>query len=213
VSSADADHVVRPARGGKAPASRRGEETRRRILEAALEIFAERGLVDATMHEIGRRAGLSSGTVYRYFTDKADVFHFLLSDLQQVLREETEFPLGERGELRVLESARRFFALYREHGALYRVLWETLEPPSEFSSAWVEMNRAYSDGIRRALRHGARQGITVENLDVDVTADLAELLFERSTLTRVMLGWDQDVSDDDAARLIADLLGSGVRET
>jgi AcrR family transcriptional regulator len=211
MSGAGTNEARRPPRGGKAPASRRGERTRRRILAGALEVFAERGLVDATMQDIGRRAGLSSGTVYRYFTDKADVFDFLLADLQQVLREETEFPLGERGELRVLESARRFFALYREHGALYRVLWETLEPPSEFSAAWVEMNRGYSDGIRRALRHGTRQGITVPDLDIDVTADLAELLFERSTLTRVILGWDDDVSDDEAARLIADLLGTGVQ--
>jgi AcrR family transcriptional regulator len=211
MSNAGADEAGRRPRRGKAPASRRGARTRRRILAAALEVFADRGLVDATMQDIGRRAGLSSGTVYRYFTDKADVFDFLLSDLQQVLREEAEFPLGERGELRVLESARRFFALYRDHGALYRVLWETLEPPSEFSAAWVEMNRGYSDGIRRVLRHGVRQGITVGDLDIDVTADLAELLFERSTLTRLILGWDDDVSDDEAARLIADLLGTGVQ--
>jgi hypothetical protein len=93
---------------------------------------------------------------------------------------------------------------------LYRVLWETLEPPSEFSAAWFEMNRGYSNGIRRALRHGARHGITVSDLDTDVTADLAELLFERPTFTRLIMGWDEDVTDDDVAGVIEGMLGTGV---
>jgi AcrR family transcriptional regulator len=201
----------RSAKGGKAPASKRGIETRNRILEAALTVFAERGLADATMHEIGRQAGLSSGTVYRYFTDKADVFDFLLSDLQESVRQESEFPLDERGRLLVHEQALRFFALYRKHAALYRVLWEALEPPSEISEAWKKMHNGYRTQFARALRHGKRSGVTVPDLDIELTAELAVLVFERPTFTRLILGWDEQISDEQITRLIEGMLGSGIR--
>jgi AcrR family transcriptional regulator len=207
----DPKTATRTTKGAKAPASRRGVKTRNRILDAAVKVFGERGLVDATMHDIGREAGLSSGTVYRYFVDKADVFDFLLRELEETYRDETSFPLGGRGELLVRESALRFFELYREHAVLYRVLWETLEPPSAFSEAWIEMHNSNRDAIARALRHGKRQGVTVPDLDVPLTAEVAVLLFERPSFTRLIMGWDEDVTDDDVAGVIEGMLGTGVR--
>jgi AcrR family transcriptional regulator len=46
------------------------ERNRRRILVAAAEVFAKRGL-DAGLDEIARHAGVGTGTVYRRFPDKA----------------------------------------------------------------------------------------------------------------------------------------------
>ena len=48
------------------------ERNRRRILAAAAEVFARRGL-DAGLDEIARHAGVGTGTVYRRFPDKADL--------------------------------------------------------------------------------------------------------------------------------------------
>jgi AcrR family transcriptional regulator len=45
------------------------ERNRRRILDAALELFAERGL-GATLNDVARHAGVGVGTVYRRFPDK-----------------------------------------------------------------------------------------------------------------------------------------------
>jgi AcrR family transcriptional regulator len=46
------------------------ERNRRRILAAAAEVFAKRGL-DAGLDEIARRAGVGTGTVYRRFPNKS----------------------------------------------------------------------------------------------------------------------------------------------
>ena len=51
------------------PLRRDAERNRARILAAAREVFAERGLV-VTMDEIARRAGVGVGTVYRRFPEK-----------------------------------------------------------------------------------------------------------------------------------------------
>ncbi len=50
--------------------SLKGEETRRRILETALELFRERGYEEATMRRIAARAGVSLGSAYYYFRSK-----------------------------------------------------------------------------------------------------------------------------------------------
>src|SRR3954453_17904620 len=42
---------------------------RQRILDAAKELFADRGL-SATLHDIAARAGVGVGTIYRHFPDK-----------------------------------------------------------------------------------------------------------------------------------------------
>lgn len=53
---------------------RRSEERPREICSAALEVFAEKGFAAAKLDEIARRAGISKGTLYLYFADKAELF-------------------------------------------------------------------------------------------------------------------------------------------
>lgn len=53
---------------------RRSEERPEQICAAALEVFAERGFAAAKVDEIARRAGVSKGTLYLYFADKAELF-------------------------------------------------------------------------------------------------------------------------------------------
>lgn len=50
------------------------EEVRLRIVDAALRVFAERGFVAATMADIARGAGVSTGNLYRYFENKDVLF-------------------------------------------------------------------------------------------------------------------------------------------
>ena len=46
------------------------KDTRAMILEAALELFRERGFAEATMREIASRAGVATGLAYYYFKSK-----------------------------------------------------------------------------------------------------------------------------------------------
>ena len=53
---------------------RRAEDRPREICAAALLVFAKKGFAAARLEEIARRAGVSKGTLYLYFEDKADLF-------------------------------------------------------------------------------------------------------------------------------------------
>ncbi|MUL40587.1 TetR/AcrR family transcriptional regulator [Streptomonospora sp. PA3] len=54
--------------------------TRDRILDAAHQVMAERGLARATTKEIARAAGYSEATLYKHFRDKTDLFVAVLSE-------------------------------------------------------------------------------------------------------------------------------------
>jgi AcrR family transcriptional regulator len=55
------------------------ELNRQRVVEAARELFASRGL-EATLNEVAHHAGLGVGTVYRRFPTKEDLFEAIFED-------------------------------------------------------------------------------------------------------------------------------------
>ena len=61
------------------PLRRDAERNRQRILEAASEVFTERGL-DVSLDEVARHAGVGVGTVYRRFGTKEDLVEALFMD-------------------------------------------------------------------------------------------------------------------------------------
>src|SRR5438105_12820922 len=58
------------------PLRKDAERNRQRILDAAAELFAQRGL-GVTLNDIAHHAGVGVGTVYRRFPDKADLIEGL----------------------------------------------------------------------------------------------------------------------------------------
>lgn len=61
------------------PRARPADSARRReILEAATEVFAEKGVVAATVRDIGDRAGILSGSLYHHFSSKEEMISEIL---------------------------------------------------------------------------------------------------------------------------------------
>ena len=68
---------------------RDAERNRQRILEAAAQVFAERGL-EATLDDVARQAGVGVGTVYRRFPDKASLTGALFEERIDTLADMAE---------------------------------------------------------------------------------------------------------------------------
>lgn len=75
----------------------RGEETRNRILDAALEAFARYGYDGTGVAEICRRAGVTKGGFYHHFPSKQAVFLEMLERLLEGIDEQLEAARG-RGQ-------------------------------------------------------------------------------------------------------------------
>jgi AcrR family transcriptional regulator len=81
VDATDASIVRRPPFGSNPLVGERGSDTQRRILGAALEVFAEHGFAEARVELITERAGCSRPAFYQYFSSKDDVFWALAGRL------------------------------------------------------------------------------------------------------------------------------------
>src|SRR5271170_1047558 len=55
---------------------------RGRLVEAAMELYGERGYDETTVVEIAERAGLTERTFFRYFADKREVLFWRSDDLK-----------------------------------------------------------------------------------------------------------------------------------
>lgn len=55
-------------------------QSRRRILDAARDIFFCDGFMNANLDDVAQRAGVAKGTLYRYFDNKADLYVAVLAE-------------------------------------------------------------------------------------------------------------------------------------
>src|ERR1700677_1838667 len=137
----------RPSLGGGAPAQDRelraqGRETVRRLLEAGMIEFEERGFHGVRVDDVVQRAGISHGTFYLYFSNKEDLFNALLRDaLHDMEIVAGDFPVATSDQtgLNVLRRwVRKFFSAYATHATIIRIL----------SSADLVPEEVYGDGLR-----------------------------------------------------------------
>ncbi|WP_278264319.1 TetR/AcrR family transcriptional regulator [Nocardia sp. AG03] len=65
----------------KRPKQDRAKETRSHILEVSAQLFGTRGITNTSTNKIAAEAGLSVGTLYRYFSDREEIVKELTDSL------------------------------------------------------------------------------------------------------------------------------------
>ncbi len=76
-----------PYSGPRRPTQERTKATREHILDSAARLFGERGIADTSTKRIAAEAGVSVGTVYRYFTDRTVMVDKLIERLLESAEE------------------------------------------------------------------------------------------------------------------------------
>ena len=74
------------------------QRTREKIVAAATALFSERGYEGATIRDIAKAAGMSTGAVFASFADKSDLFGEIVAADQQALETAMITAADERGE-------------------------------------------------------------------------------------------------------------------
>lgn len=94
-----AGNTVAEAQPGAPAVLRKSEETRQRILKAALGVFRERGFEAATMREVAAAAGMATGAAYYYFPSKDAIVLAFYEDAQHAMQPALEAVLARKGSL------------------------------------------------------------------------------------------------------------------
>lgn len=146
----------------------KAEETRTRILDAALRLFRERGFGETTMRDVAAEAGVATGAAYYYFRSKEDlVMAFYLRTADEA-RERLAAALAKtkdlRKRLRAMIDLR--FEQFAEHrdllSALLKAGVDPREPLSPFGKETKDVREATIEWYARAL----------DGSDVSVPRDL-----------------------------------------
>jgi AcrR family transcriptional regulator len=143
---------------------------RERIVDAALAQLAEGGYASASVVAVARRAGVATGSVYRHFPSKGELFAEAFRRASQrevdVLRSMTDRsePVTHRLAAWVEAFVRRALA---EPVRAYALIAEPVDPAVEAER--LTFRRAYADLFERALRDGVQSG-QIAPLDAELTA-------------------------------------------
>ena len=148
--------------------SRKGVETRQKLLLAAEQVFGELGYFDASIVKVTEAAGVAQGTFYLYFDSKKAVFDELVRDLNQRVRhamKEGSTQGGTRLEAELL-GFRAFFSFTAEHPALYRIIRQAeFVSPEMLHYHYERLSQGYVEALAEAVDAGE-----IGALDPEVTA-------------------------------------------
>jgi AcrR family transcriptional regulator len=150
-------------------ATAKAEETRDRILDAALRLFRERGFEQTTMREVATEAGVATGAAYYYYRSKEDLVmaFYLRTDEEagetfaKVIASSKELKKRMRGMI----DAK--FAQFSEHrGLLSALLKAGVDPRARLSPFGAETKEVRDASIAWYAR-------ALEGSDVSVPKDIA----------------------------------------
>ena len=148
--------------------SRKGVETRQRLLDAAEHVFAELGYHDASIVKVTESAGVGQGTFYLYFASKKEIFDELVRDLNRRVRHAMK-EASSKGATRLESELLGFGAYFRftvEHPGLYGIIRQAeFVSPEMLRYHYETMSAGYADGLRAAMQRGE-----TAKLDPEVTA-------------------------------------------
>jgi AcrR family transcriptional regulator len=122
------------------------EQRRGQILDAANDLFAERGYEEVTVGDIASSAGVTRGLVHHYFGGRKEVYVALLERMAALREEQLRGPAGRSARARVTDSVSRWLTWAEENRMIYL---GTLAPGEDIVDA--DVRRAVADLRRRAV--------------------------------------------------------------
>ena len=133
--------------------------TRERIVRAALDQLADGGYASASVQAVAARAGVATGSVYRHFHSKADLFAEVFRrgsarELDAFARAiERDAPAAERVAAAAEAFARRALAAPKR---AYALIAEPVDPAVEAER--LAFRHDYRDLLKRVLDDGIAAG-------------------------------------------------------
>ena len=150
------------ASDGKAPRTARGQRTLRKILDAALEEFGEKGFSEGSIVGITSRARVALGTFYTYFDSKEAVFQELVRDMSGQVRDHVAPVLQTASDTLEAEgmALQSFLEFVATHRQVYRIIDEAeFVDPEGFRKHYVTT----AERIAARLQAGKDRGEVVKS--------------------------------------------------
>jgi AcrR family transcriptional regulator len=191
----------------------KARQRRAEIIDAAFDMFAERGYAATGIADIAARLHMSHGTFYRYFENKRDILDHVVVQVTERIADAVaaenapdvattldEYRAQVRRIVRALEEA------LDEDPRVARVLLvEAVGIDPELDARLVAIHRAYTDLTAMYLHNGVQRGFLRADLDARPTARaLIGMVFAAALDAAHRVETDREAYVEAAMRLMFD---------
>lgn len=181
------------------------EERRKQILNAASQVFAEKGFERATISDIAKKAGMAEGSIYNYFKNKADL---LVSIPRQIVETPVEAvntamkttlagnPLPPQVVLTTM--AQNVVGVIRQNAPIFRILISALPSMKQsMREKYFSQVILYASGILESyFLEQINQGVFRKDLEPQIMARAFIGMFFPYILLHEVIQLETDASWD-----------------
>lgn len=156
-------------------------EKRARVIDSATKEFAKKGYHDASIGSIADKAGISVGSIYKYFENKQDLFLTIIDE--SISRVETLLlGLAKTDEdvmIKVEKILREIISVSREDEVLIKLYnsMTTINDKKLARQFATEMEKITAEVYTEAIREGQENGEIRKDIDPGIAAFLIDDLF------------------------------------
>jgi AcrR family transcriptional regulator len=160
------------------PRSRKGTETRTRLVDAAKLVFEEEGFLKARIGDISQRAGLSHGSFYNYFESKEQIFREVADTQERLLTlpaaearpAETRRRGGVSPRERIREANRLYLERYRQEARLMGVIEQVSRYDDHVNAGRMARMKLFAERAERNIKRLQKDGLVDKDLDPSIAA-------------------------------------------
>lgn len=197
----------------KQPKQDRAKETRQRVLDAAAQVFSERGYSTSTTNRIAEYAQVSIGSLYQYFPNKDAILRALMDQHveagMELLVQRTADGLPDRLEDTLRVFVRSAIDNHREDPGLHRVLFEEAPRSPEFLDHLHHLERMAVASTAQLLAAYPEVNVSDPTTAAQVIVATIEALVHRLIATPTPVA--ADVAEDAIVTMLCSYLAGSAR--
>ncbi len=132
---------------------------RQQILEAASNLFAEKGFEATNVRDIIHESNLSPGTFYNYFQSKEEIFEVLTNEIISEVRAQIQasYRNVKMDREEIIKSLQKFFQIFLGNPRLMKFLSRNqsylreLRSKGRFDDMLKDLEKALEDGVKNGM--------------------------------------------------------------
>ncbi|MEY2469322.1 MAG: hypothetical protein QOF21_2020 [Actinomycetota bacterium] len=162
------------------PLGPRARATRTAILHAAAAEFSANGYANTSVAQVATAAGVSLGTVYQYFRDRADLIVVLVRGRVAGRMNAAEVGWKADDGLEGLERMlKNFIGAYAEVAALAAVWEEVVHVEPELADLRRRLGRQFTNAVEAELKRAQRKSLVRDGIAADIAARALTSMVDR----------------------------------
>ena len=149
----------------------KSEDKHRKIIQAAIKVFARKGFYNARVSEIAREANVADGTIYLYFKNKDDILISLFEEeMIKIIKSMKDDLVKQKDPIdKVRKFATNHLSLMTRNQDLAEVLQVELRQSSKFMRDYVkDQYMEFLNIFASIIKEGQEQGIFREDINTGI---------------------------------------------